>query len=91
MIRYELHFGEAIVHGEAIKELKEFAKSITQYYEIYKIYCSSMVEHPVSKLNIMDMREIVRLKERGWTSSAIANKFSVPQSQIRKISSSLHI
>lgn len=89
---YQLVFGESTLESESREELKEFAKSIKgQYWEIFKVYSSSMVEHPTSKLNIMDMREIMKLHGRGWTSGSIAIKFSIPQSQIKKALRSMHI
>lgn len=87
---YELHFDGQVLCG-TLEDLRDFAESITPYWEIFEIKCSDLNKHKYQKLTVSDMREIVKLRSKKWTYTGIANRFDFSPSRMRLILMALSI
>lgn len=88
---YLLVFGDASLESEDITELKTFAKTITVYWEIFRVYKSAFVPSRYRNLTITDMEEIMFLRNRNWTYSGLARRFHCSVTKMNRILKSLNI
>jgi hypothetical protein len=76
MPRYELHVTDRIIAG-SLQELHEIVKDIEGAYKIFVYYRANFDGYSGKvNLNIRDMREAKRMRERGVSYADIAKKFS---------------
>lgn len=73
---YELHYDGKIITGTA-KELRKLTETLKCYWELHLYLPSSMRTEEKHRMNIVDMREALRLKERGYTNKSLAKKYHV--------------
>lgn len=86
---YELHLGDEKITGK-LSELKGMAYGQPGYFEIYKVLQSKMnIEKSESRkvllMNIEDMREAKRLRERGYSYEVLCRKFRVGEEYMRRV------
>lgn len=75
-MRYELHYNKKVIPGTQ-DELRRLAATLKCYWELHVYISSSMRTEEKHRMNIVDMREALRLKERGYTNKSLAKKYHV--------------
>lgn len=75
-MRYELRYNGKVIPGTE-DDLRRLAKTLTCYWELHAYISSSMRTEEKHKMNIVDMREALRLKERGYSNKSLAKKYHV--------------
>lgn len=75
-MRYELHYNRKVIAGTP-DELRRLAATLKCYWELHVYISSSMRTEEKHRMNIVDMREALRLKERGYTNKSLAKKYHV--------------
>ena len=84
--RYELRFDGKVIESESLHALKRIAKGTECYYEIYVYYCpKTKFTEGNQKINILDMREILKLHQQQKTILTISQKFGVTRKTILNI------
>lgn len=83
--RYELHVDGQVFKGP-LWRLKHMIDNTYLPYELYAYYRSkSRATCGNQKMNIEDMRDAKRLKDKGYDCETIARKFGVTKDQIWKV------
>jgi len=83
-IRYELHYGKKVVPGR-LEDLQRLAKTLSCPWNIYGFVKSSMEQLSKEKMTIIDMREALRLNNRGYTKQILAKKYHVCEEYMNKV------
>lgn len=73
------------MRGESLSDVRALSHSTTAYYEIYKVYQSTMRAPTNQRMSIEDMREAARMSSRGHSNQNIARKYAVSIDYIRKV------
>lgn len=83
-MRYALHYTGMVLIGDE-PELRRLASRLTCYWELHVYIFSSMRTEEKHRMNIVDMREALRLKERGYTNKSLAKKYHVCPDYMRRV------
>lgn len=88
--KYELHFNGEVLEG-SLEELKEFAKDIKPYWELFKIYGSDLNKYQYKRLSVTDVREIMKMRKKGWTYTGLANRYNCSHTRMNIMLKALNI
>jgi DNA-binding transcriptional regulator YiaG len=84
---YKLHMDGQVIESGRLEEVKRIASQTEQYFEIYMHIPSVMFKAPakIKAMDIQDMREALRLSQRGYAPKQIATKFGINVDYLRKV------
>lgn len=84
---YKLHMDGQVIESGRLEEVKKIASQTEQYFEIYLHIPSVMFKEPpkIKSMDIHDMREALRLSQRGYAPKEIAKKFGINVDYLRKV------
>ena len=83
-MRFELHYNRKVIPGTE-DELRRLAATLRCYWELHVYISSSMKTEEKGRMNIVDMREALRLNARGYTQRTLAKKYHVGEDYISKV------
>lgn len=82
--KYLLKYGRKEIENDSLEELVRFAKTITDYYEIFRVYKSAM-EEPKKILTIETIEEANRMFKRGYSRDIVGKRLGLTPHYMNKL------